>query len=60
MIKLTTDTITHLKQRTQKMAENKMTIRIDRELYKKLQQIKLDTDSKSVSDVIEKLLKEAK
>jgi len=38
--------------------EDKMTIRIDRALYKKLQQIKLDSDAKSVSDVIETLLKD--
>ena len=35
-----------------------MTIRISRVLYKKLQQIKLDDDAKSVSEVIEKLLKD--
>jgi len=39
------------------MKDNKMTIRIDRALYKKLQQKKLDDDAKSVSDVIDKLLK---
>ncbi len=40
------------------MKDEKMTIRIDRALYKKLQQIKLDSDAKSVSDVIAKLLKD--
>jgi predicted CopG family antitoxin len=34
------------------MKEDKITVKIDRIVYKKLQQIKLDTDSKSVSDVI--------
>jgi len=38
------------------MKDDKMTIRIDRALYKKLQQKKLDSDAKSVSDVIELLL----
>jgi len=39
------------------LKEDKVTVKIDRSVYKKLQQIKLDTDSKSVSDVIKSLIK---
>ena len=37
--------------------EDKVSIKIDREVYKKLQQIKLDQDYRSVSDIIKSLLK---
>jgi len=36
---------------------SKISIKIDRGLYKKLQQIKLDTETKTISDVIAKFVK---
>jgi len=38
------------------LKEDKVTVKIDRSVYKKLQQIKLDTDAKSVSDVVKNLI----
>lgn len=36
---------------------DKVTMKINRDVYKKLQEAKLNTDSKSLSDTIELLLK---
>lgn len=38
------------------MKDERVTIKIDRALYKKLQYLKLDKDAKSISDVIKLLL----
>lgn len=39
---------------------DKVTVKVDRDVYKALQQLKLDTESKSISDTIKTLLKKGK
>jgi len=36
----------------------KVSVKIDKDVYKHLQQLKLDNDKKSISDVIKQILKE--